>query len=134
MDFLDRLQHLMKMYGDSKLKLSKDSGIPYTTIERLFNNGWENARISTIRKICDYYGVSLDYMVCGDQRIMPEGLAFAAKYGSMSPYGQALIDLIMENENKYGNAIRTANKRENERLETLQRYRECVFDEEDAKK
>ena len=99
MDFLDRLQYLMKMYGDSKLKLSKDSGIPYTTIERLFNNGWENARISTIRKICDHYCVSIDFMVYGGVRGMPEGLKLAEKYGSISEYGRSIIDLIIKNEN-----------------------------------
>lgn len=117
MDFLTRLQRVMKMHGDSRHKLSKDSGIPYTTIERLFNNGWENARISTIQKICDHYGLSIDFMVYGANRASTSENEPFEKYSRLSPYGRSLIDLIIENEERYGRGIRLISNKENERAQ-----------------
>lgn len=122
MDFLTRLQRVMAMNGDSKHKLSKDSGIPYTTIERLFNSGWENARISTIQKICDHYGLSIDFMVYGAKKVMSDELALSEKYSRMSPYGRSLIDLIIENEERYGRGIRLISNKEDERDQMIHAY------------
>ena len=122
MDFLTRLQRVMKMNGDSKHKLSKDSGIPYTTLERLFNNGWENARISTIQKICDHYGLSIDFMVYGAKKAMPDEFEISEKYSKMSPYGRSLVDLIIENEDRYGRGIRVISNKEDDRAQMIHAY------------
>lgn len=63
MDFLDRLDSLMRARGINKNKLSKESGIPYTTIDGLYKKGYENTKLSTVRKLCAYFGVSMDYLV-----------------------------------------------------------------------
>lgn len=98
MDFLDRLRILMKNSGDNNSSLAKKSGIPYTTIDGLFKRGWEKAQISTIQRICDYYSVSLDYMVYGAEKLSPEALLVAAKYETISPYGKAVIECVLEQE------------------------------------
>lgn len=74
MDFFDRLRKLMEQNGDTNNSvLAKKSGIPYTTIDGLFKRGWEKAQIITIQRICDYYGVSLDYMVYGADKLSERG-------------------------------------------------------------
>lgn len=98
MDFLDRLQFVMDKNGDNKSTLSEKSGIPYTTIVGLFKRNWEKAQVCTIRQICDHYGVSLDYMVYGAEKLSNESLIVAAKYEEMSPYGKAIIDCVIEQE------------------------------------
>ena len=66
MDFLDRLDSLMESRGINKHILSKESGIPYTTIDGFYKKGYENTKLSTIRKLCNYFGVTMDYLVRGE--------------------------------------------------------------------
>mgnify|MGYP002861024432 CR=1 FL=1 len=63
MTFLDKLDAEMATMGINKRKLSQISGVPYTTIDGFYKKGYENAKISTIRKISKALGVSLDYLV-----------------------------------------------------------------------
>lgn len=63
MDFLDMLNQLMKEKGLNKSTLSQLSGVPYTTIDGFYKKGYENAKISTVRKIASALDVSLDYLV-----------------------------------------------------------------------
>lgn len=100
MDFLDRLKLLMNKYDDNNSTLAKKSGIPYTTIDGLFKRGWEKAQTSTIMRICDYYNVSMDYMVYGAEKLSSDALIVAAKYDTVSAYGKAIIDCVLEQENK----------------------------------
>ena len=66
MTFLDKLDLLMKSSGLNKHKLSIISGVPYTTIDGFYKKGYENAKISTIRKIARALGCSLDYLIDED--------------------------------------------------------------------
>ena len=51
MNFLDKLDYLMEKMSINKSKLSQISGVPYTTIDGFYKKGYENTKISTIRKI-----------------------------------------------------------------------------------
>lgn len=95
MDFIDRLRSLMASNGDNNSTLAKKSGIPYTTIDGLFKRGWEKAQLSTIQKICEYYKVSLDYMVYGAEKLSEESLMLAGKYENLTPAGKELIESAM---------------------------------------
>lgn len=68
MGFMDRLKLLMDSHGDSKESLAHKSGIPYVTIIGLFNRGWERTDALTIWRVCDYYNVSMDYMITGSSK------------------------------------------------------------------
>ena len=61
--FTDMLDELMKKKGVNKSTLSKESGIPYTTIDGWYKKGNEDIRLSTLRKLCAYFDVSLDYIM-----------------------------------------------------------------------
>lgn len=63
MDFLQKLDHLMEERAINKSKLSKISGVPYTTIDGFYKKGYENTKLSTIRKISEALNVSLDYLI-----------------------------------------------------------------------
>ena len=106
MDFLDRLHILMERHNDNNSTLAKKSGIPYTTIVGLFNRNWEKAQISTIQRICEFYNVSLDYMVYGAEKLSDEALIVAAKYETLSDYGKSMIEAILQNEKKYEVKVR----------------------------
>ncbi len=63
MNLLQKLTVLMDQNGDSVASLARKSGLPYTTVDGLFKKGFANARITTIERICDAYGVSMDYLI-----------------------------------------------------------------------
>jgi transcriptional regulator with XRE-family HTH domain len=63
MDCLEKIDMLMKENGINKHVLAKKAGIPYTTIVGLYERGVENARLSTLFKLSNFFGVPLDYLV-----------------------------------------------------------------------
>lgn len=64
--FLENLDLLMKSKGYNKNTLAKESGIPYTTIVGFYTKGTDNLKLSTLRKLSDFFNVSLDYLINGD--------------------------------------------------------------------
>lgn len=72
MDFLKTLDKLKAKNGDNNNTLSKKTGIPYTTIDSFYKKGWENIKLSTLETLCDYFKVTLDELVYGEQEAQPE--------------------------------------------------------------
>ena len=72
MDFLQKIDQLMIESGLNKHTLAQKSGIPYTTIVGLFERGKENARVSTINKLCSFFNVSMDYLLLDEYRTPEE--------------------------------------------------------------
>lgn len=60
MTLTERINHLMAMRNINRSELAKGSGIPYTTIVALFDKGADNIKLSTLRKLADYFEVTLD--------------------------------------------------------------------------
>ena len=61
--FLDILNELMAENGINKSILSKESGVPYTTIDGFYKKGCDNIKLSTLEKIADYFGVTIDFLL-----------------------------------------------------------------------
>ena len=61
--FLDILNELMAEKGINKSILSKESGVPYTTIDGFYKKGCDNIKLSTLEKIADYFGVTIDFLL-----------------------------------------------------------------------
>ena len=61
----------MKRDGLNRHTLAQKSGVPYTTIVGLYERGPENARLSTVNKLCAFFDVPLDYLAL-DQYEKPE--------------------------------------------------------------
>jgi len=86
MNFLEKLDYLMKKKGLNKSKLSKLSGVPYTTIDGFYKKGYENTKISTIQKIALALDVSLDYLAddsISDEHFQPKVLRVDFGHGEM---------------------------------------------------
>lgn len=78
MTLTDKLDFLMKEMGINKMELSRGSGIPYTTIVNFYEKGAENVKLSTLRKLADYFNCSLDYLVddsVTEKNFMPTTIA-----------------------------------------------------------
>lgn len=61
MDFLEKLNYLMEKNHLNKSTLSKSCNIPYTTIDGWYKKGYEGLKLTTLRKLAEYFGTSLDY-------------------------------------------------------------------------
>lgn len=53
----------MLVKGVNKAQLSRETGIPYSTIDSLYKKGYENIKLSTLRKLANYFNCSLDFLV-----------------------------------------------------------------------
>lgn len=62
MTFLEKLDFLMEKNHLNKRNVSQGSGIPYSTIDGFYKQGYNNIKLSTFRKLCDYFDVSMDSM------------------------------------------------------------------------
>lgn len=78
MSFTDKLDALMAEKGINKSILSKESGIPYTTIAGFYTKGTDNVKLSTLRKLSSYLGCSIDYLADDDNTDTPT--TFAAHF------------------------------------------------------
>ena len=74
MSFVDKLDALLAEKGINKATLSKEAGIPYTTIAGFYTKGTDNVKLSTLKKLSSYFGCSIDYLV-DDSTEAPQTLA-----------------------------------------------------------
>lgn len=66
MTFTEKLDALMAKNGINKSILSKESGIPYTTIAGFYTKGTDNVKLSTLKKLSSYFGCTIDYLADDD--------------------------------------------------------------------
>lgn len=69
MDFLEKLNYLMEKNHLNKSTLSKACNIPYTTIDGWYKKGYEGLKLTTLRKLAEYFGTSLDYWAFKDEDV-----------------------------------------------------------------
>lgn len=68
MAFTDNLQALMSAKGVSRRKLAKECGISPSAVNSWFNRSAENISLQTLKKLSDYFGISIGELVHGKQR------------------------------------------------------------------
>lgn len=69
MNLLDKIDYLIKVNCLNKRQLALKSGIPYSTIDGFYKVVYENMRITTLRALCSYFGVTMDSMAYDDREI-----------------------------------------------------------------
>lgn len=108
MTLLDKLEYLMEEKGINNAQLSKGADIPYTTVDGFFKKGMENVKLPTLRKLANYFGCSLDYLV--DDEIPKTNvtiefndkeLEHIKKYRQLNDDGKEIVDLILEREHQF---------------------------------
>lgn len=62
MTFLDKLDKLISNNELNKKSFSNKSNIPYTTVVNWYKRGYSNMSISIFKKLCDFFGVTMDSM------------------------------------------------------------------------
>ena len=67
MDLITKLKTLMiKNKIKNTSQLSKETNIPYTTLKSIFDGDVNDIRLSTSRKLCDYFHITLDELLDDD--------------------------------------------------------------------
>jgi DNA-binding Xre family transcriptional regulator len=77
MSLTEKLDILMNERSINKAELSRASGVPYTTIDGFYKKGSDNAKLSTLKKLCAYFGCTLDFLADDNIPATQEG-TFAA--------------------------------------------------------
>jgi transcriptional regulator with XRE-family HTH domain len=57
-----RIEQLLKSKKINRLRLSRDTGVPYSTITQIINGRTKDPQLSSLEKIADYFEVSVDYL------------------------------------------------------------------------
>ena len=103
MTFLEKLDYLMAREKLNKHTLAQQSGIPYTTIVGFYERGYGNTKLSTVQKLCEFFDVSLDYLM-RDSYTNPydspsafddDEIRMIDNYRQLSPEGKAYIRQTM---------------------------------------
>lgn len=123
MDFLEKLNFLMERGGYNKSSLSKGSGIPYTTIDNWYKRGYDNLQLPTVKKLCSFFGTSLDFWL-KEEITDPD-------YGKATGFDITYVE--MEHIKKYRNLDDSGRQRidyeldtETERVEEIRRQKEYI--------
>lgn len=93
MGLTDKLDLLMKEKNINKAELARESGIPYTTIDGFYKKGSENAKLSTLKKLCSYFGCTLDFLA--DDNVTDEPTTIAAHFDG-DEYTEEELDEIKQ--------------------------------------
>ncbi|MNC02420.1 helix-turn-helix protein [compost metagenome] len=62
-DIAKQIKRLMKENKITRLKLSNDTGIPYTTLTQIINGRTKNPQVRALETIAEYFQVSMDYLL-----------------------------------------------------------------------
>lgn len=63
MNMIEKIELLMRERDLKKSDVSRDSGIPYTTLDGLFKKGFKGTRSPTVKKLALFFDVSMEYLV-----------------------------------------------------------------------
>ena len=111
MNFLEKLDQLIKNENSNKSQLSKESQIPYTTIDGWYKKGYSGLKISTLMKLAAHFDVSLDYLMddtitnpsygkTDKLNLTAEEISLIQKYRDLDEYGKEMVQSILEVEQK----------------------------------
>lgn len=71
MTFIEKLSNLLKDKHLNRKQFSAQINIPYSTIDNWYKRGYENLALSTFKKLCRFFKVSMDSMAYDELDIQP---------------------------------------------------------------
>lgn len=66
MSISDNIMALMNENKLTRYKLSKVSGVPYTTLTQILNGRTKDPQVAALQKIADYFDIPLDYITSNE--------------------------------------------------------------------
>ena len=69
MTTLEKIQYLMSSKELNKNNLANELNVPKQNVYNWFNRGCENMALSSFKKLCSFFGVTMDSMAWDDREI-----------------------------------------------------------------
>lgn len=121
MNFLEKLNELMEINNINKHILSKESGIPYSTIDNFYKKGYEKAKLPTIQKLAKYFDTTLDYLIFDEITDVNYGktygfeisfdeMNYIKKYRALNEHGKEVVNSILNLEYNFCTQSETYNE------------------------
>lgn len=112
MGLTENIDYFLIEMDMNKAELARESGVPYTTIDGFYKKGTDNVKLSTLKRLCEYFGCSIDYLVSdhsADEEVYEENvralqnnvLSHGMLENDEMNYTEALFDTI-RHVNEYG--------------------------------
>lgn len=100
MDFLSRLEMLMRIKGINKSELAAGSGIKKTTVYSWWDKGYEGITLPKLRALCSYFGCTLDWLVDGEDEgsiyLSADEQKLVSAYHAADPSIQAAVRKLLD--------------------------------------
>lgn len=88
---------LLEQHGVTAYKVSKGTGIAGSTFTD-WKNGRSTPKQDKLQKIADYFGVSIEYLMTGQELSETKENALSEKQKRLMEYAQELMDLDIDSE------------------------------------
>lgn len=116
MGMIDKLELLMSERGLDKAALSRETGIPYTTVDGFWKKGTENIKRSSLLKLTRYFDCTLDYLADDNIDIRsdvfknrslflkatavfsPQEIQMVEKYRVLDGRGKKTVDILIASQ------------------------------------
>ena len=96
MEFLEKLNYLMDKRGLNKNTLSKDCNIPYTTIDGWYKKGYEGLKLTTLKKLSGYFGVTLDFLAYDDLPVERKSVLYQEAKSKLETMNDDQLKVILK--------------------------------------
>ncbi len=98
MNFTDKLDLLMERRGISRGKLAEETGIPYNTIVGFYTKGYRNMKLSNLKRLGEYFGLSLDVLADDDAPLeaIHEVPKANSRYDRLNPGCRKIVDGVID--------------------------------------
>ncbi len=123
MNFLEKLNYMLEKENLNRNSLSKQSGIPYTTIDGWYKKGYDEMRLSTLKKLANFFNTDLEFWVennntssvlMNEHTLSPDEKEIILNYRQLNKEGQQVLSdfadtLVSSKKYEKYNNIQTKN-------------------------
>ena len=102
--WLDNLRSMKEQSGMTTKEISKQSGIPEPTLEKLFAGATRDPKLPTMQKLVHFFGYTLDDLDDSPQNAKiaqpytSEAMKLAKDYDTLDTHGQRVVRVVADEE------------------------------------
>lgn len=90
-------EQLLQKYGVSSYKVAKEAGVTQTALSN-WKSGRSTPTVRTLQKIADYFGVTVDYLMTGNEEAPPEPQLTARDKRDIAKDLESIMDKLNNQE------------------------------------
>ena len=93
---MNRIRELRKSRSLSQSELAEALGLDHSTIAK-YELGNRSVNIDTMRKMCDYFGCSMDYLMGQPETAASDDEGIIMAYHALNDRDRKIVDTIFQN-------------------------------------